>query len=179
MDPFETLGIEPSFALEAAELASRQRELSSALHPDRYVGRPSGEKRAALNRAIEVNEAFRALKAPISRAESLIAILGLTLPEAEQPPASPALLMEMMESREELRDAGKKGDEARIESLVSSFKKEEARVLSDLSAAFDAAQQAKARGESPDAAELYRAVATLRYLRRFFDEAEALLDELL
>ena len=59
MDPFETLGVEPRFDLDLTALEKRHRELSGALHPDRYTGRPASERRMALDRAIKVNEAWR------------------------------------------------------------------------------------------------------------------------
>jgi len=59
MDPFATLGVEPRFDLDLGEVARRHRELSRALHPDKYTGAPAAERRLALSRAIEVKDAFR------------------------------------------------------------------------------------------------------------------------
>ena len=61
-DPFELLGIPARYDLDLDELATRQRDLSRALHPDRYAGRGASERRQALGKAIEVNEAARLLK---------------------------------------------------------------------------------------------------------------------
>jgi curved DNA-binding protein CbpA len=43
--PFELLGVPVLFALDEQELAKRHRDISRALHPDRYTGRPSSERR--------------------------------------------------------------------------------------------------------------------------------------
>ena len=52
-DPqIELLGVPALFALDEQELEKRHRDLSRALHPDRYAGRPSSERREALSRAI-------------------------------------------------------------------------------------------------------------------------------
>ena len=180
MDAFDTLGISPSFSLDLAELASRQRELSRALHPDKYVGRPAGERRAALGRAIEVNEAVRALKNPLTRGEVLLRRLGLEVPEGKGPPASPILLMSMMEKREDLRDAGRREDLAAIEALTDKLR-EEAEVLeAELSEAFTRALQEGITEDvhSPEAEAIHQNLGALRYYRRFFDEAEAIVDEL-
>ncbi len=67
-DPFDTLGVEPRFDLDLAALERRHRDLSRALHPDRYAGAPAAERRLALGRAIDANEALRVLKDPIRRA---------------------------------------------------------------------------------------------------------------
>lgn len=179
MNAFSVLGLEPSFSLDANSLSQRQRELSRALHPDRYVGRPAGERRAALGRAIEVNEAHRKLKDRLSRAEELLEFLGATRAEGEQAPASPELLMNMMEQREELRDAARAKDAARIESLSSALRSEEEQVVAALSADFELALSRRSMGQEVDADSIHQSLGALRYYRRFFDEAEALLDELL
>ncbi len=42
IDPFSTLGLPVRFALAPKELEARHRELSKALHPDRYAATASG-----------------------------------------------------------------------------------------------------------------------------------------
>src|SRR3954447_26645826 len=96
-DPFKTLGVEARFDLDRPALEQRHRELSKALHPDRYVGAPAAERRMSLSRAIDVNEAFRVLKDPIRRAEALLRRAGAAVGETSEPKPAPALLMEMME----------------------------------------------------------------------------------
>src|SRR5690242_13592019 len=109
-DPFATLGVEARFDLDPRALERRHRDLSRALHPDRYTGAGSAERRIALSRAIDVNEAFRALKDPIRRAEALIRRAGVAVGETAEPRPPPALLMEMMEAREELSEAARARD---------------------------------------------------------------------
>lgn len=178
MDPFDTLGVAPSFSLSLEDLASRQRDLSRALHPDRFVGRPASERRAALGRAIEVNEAHRTLKNPLSRAEALLGRLGLSVPEGQELPASPAFLMEMMELREDLRTAGRAQNKAEVERLAAQVRGQEAILAQKLSVAFESAQEGK---QTPEATklEIHQTLGSLRYLRRFLDEADAYLDEIL
>lgn len=178
VNPFETMGIAPSFALRLDDLAARQRELSKKLHPDRFVGRPAGERRAALGKAIEVNEAHRKLKDPLTRAEALLEHLGLQLEEGKGPQASPELLMETMERREALRDAGRARDEDTITELSDQVRKEERALLEELNAAFSLALSGGATIESPVAVQIHEKLGNLRYLRRFLDEADATLDEL-
>src|SRR5262245_5679063 len=114
-DPFDTLGVEPRFDLDLAALEDRHRALSGALHPDRYAGRPAAERRMALDRAIEVNAAWRALRDPVTRAEALFQRAGVEVGELAEPKPTPDLLVEMMEVREELAEA--KGDAARLAKL--------------------------------------------------------------
>ncbi len=59
-DPFDLLGIAPRFDLDLPAIELRHRELSKALHPGSlHTGAPAAERRMALSRAIDVNEAFR------------------------------------------------------------------------------------------------------------------------
>jgi molecular chaperone HscB len=168
--PFEVLGVPVLFALDEGELEKRHRDLSKALHPDRYAGRPSSERREALSRAIAVNEAFRQLRDPISRAEALLAQLGRDVTETNQPKPPPALLMQVMEQREALSLARRAGDRARIESIAAhaNGRAEEA-----------AERMADAFSEDPIPAEqVLQLLGELRYLRRLKEEAGAALDEL-
>lgn len=179
MDPFETLGVAPSFSLDVVELGERQRELSKALHPDRFVGRPAGERRQALGRAIEVNQAHRVLKNPLTRAEALLFRLELALPEGQEPQAEPMFLMEVMELREALRDAGRARDSAKVQRLASQVRGDEEALGEQLAANFAAVIDQGAGADSALAREIHQNLGKLRYLRRFLDEAEAILDDIL
>ncbi len=162
-DPFSILGVEARFDLELAELEKRHRELSKALHPDRYASAPAAERRMALSRAIEVNEALRALKDPVRRAEALARRSGMPVGEGKEPQPSPALLMEMMEAREELATAGAKKDRAKLGSLHAIMKRREAAIVGRLATAF-----------AETTAEVLPLLGELRYVRRFLDEVAAL-----
>ena len=168
--PFELLGVPVLFALDEQELEKRHRDLSRALHPDRYAGRSSSERREALSRAISVNEAFRTLRDPISRAEALLAQLGRDVSETSQPKPAPALLLQIMEEREALSLARRASDRARVERIAdaASGRAEEAAEL-----------MADAFSEDPIPVErVLELLGELRYLRRLKEEAGTALDEL-
>lgn len=168
--PFELLGVPVSFALDETELEKRHRDLSRALHPDRYTGRPSSERREALSRAISVNEAFRRLRDPISRAEALLAQLGREVSEANLPRPAPALLMQVMEERELLSCARRQGDRARIESIAAQAGGRAEEATERLADAFS---------EDPVPLErVLELLGELRYVRRLKEEAGSALDEL-
>ena len=169
-DPFETLGLAPAFDVDPPALEARHRELSRALHPDRYAGRPSGERRQALGRAIEVNEAVRVLRDPIRRAEALLARRGHPVSEASAAPASPALLMEVMERREALAASRGSRDLAAVRELSRGVQAREAEVTAALARSFAA--------EALDFAKIEALLGELRYHRRFLEEAGAIEDDL-
>jgi|SRR5690606_35760541 len=178
MDAFDTLGLAPSFRLDLQELSKRQLQLSQALHPDKFVGRPARERRQALGRAIEVNEAHRALKSPLERAKILLARLEGDASGAEEAPMSPEFLMEMMEMREKLRDLGRARNADAIESLHAAVKQRYSEMLEEISKGFDLALKEPLAFDPGSIPALRQGVAKLRYFRRFFDEAETLLDEI-
>src|SRR3984957_7438497 len=100
MDPFAVLGIERRYDIDLGAVEKRHRELSRALHPDRYADAGAAERRLTLAKAVEVNEAWRTLRDPIARAEALFSLAGIAVGEQNEPQPSPALLMEAMHRRE-------------------------------------------------------------------------------
>lgn len=168
-DPFDTLGIDPRFDLDLKAVEARHRELSKALHPDRYAQAPAAERRMALSRAIEVNEAWRAIRDPIKRAEALFRHIGVPAGETAEPNPSTDLLMEMMEAREELLDAARAKNMEAVHNLYLKMSLREREVLSALGRGFTEA------GASTEAArKLTHHLGELRYLRRFLDEVAAI-----
>ena len=173
-DPFDTLDLEPRFDLDIESLGARHRELSLALHPDRFAGRPASERRAALSKAMDVNAAKRTLDDPVSRAETLLVRLGAAVGEGREPAAPPELLMAMMERREALQAARAASDKTALLRLTAEVEAEQAREIANLGALF--AEAFGGRSEARDA--IVRSLGALRYYRRFFDEAFAVLDDL-
>jgi molecular chaperone HscB len=169
-DPFDTLGLAPVFELDAATLERRHRELSRALHPDRYAGRPSSERQQALGRAIEVNEAFRTLRDPVSRAEALLSRHGRAGGEGSASPAAPAFLMDVMERREALVEARRGRDLGKVRALTREVREREQRVLVEMGKAFVQLP--------PDFARIEPLLGELRYHHRFLEEALAVEDDL-
>jgi molecular chaperone HscB len=175
-NPFETLGLRPGFALDLSALERRQRDLSRALHPDRFAGSTPAERRQALSRAMDVNHACRTLRDPLLRADALLAAVGAPpLAGETERVTDPALLMEMLEQREELDEVKKRGDRAALGGLKERMKAREQELVAKLEQAFEPLL----RGESDDAhvAPLRRLLIELRYVRRYLEEVAVLEDE--
>ncbi len=145
------------------------RELSRVLHPDRYVGTGASERRAALERAVEVNEAWRVVRDPVRRAEALLALAGVGVGEGREPQADPDFLMDMLEKREALSDARQARDLSAVRAMAASVAGRVHEVQRDLSRGF-------AGGGGP---ELVGKLGELRFYRRFLDEVSAIEDDLL
>ncbi len=168
MDPFATLGIPRTFTVDLPALEKTHRELSRALHPDRYVDAGATERRAALSKAVEVNEAWRIVRDPIRRADALLALAGVATGEEARSTASPEFLMEMLEQREALAEAKQARDLEAVRKMATSVEAQAAEVERALGEGFAAGK----------AQELAGKLAELRFYRRFLDEVSLIEDEL-
>ena len=150
------LGVQPRYDLDLADLEDRYRDLSRKLHPDRFAKADPRARRASLQRSVQLNEAWRALKDPFRRAEYLLSLAGVSL--SKEVPAP--LLMETLELREELGEARAAGDDRKVQAMAAAMR---ARVT--------AAMRAVAEGlAAGDHARVAAELVALRYYRRFMDE---------
>jgi molecular chaperone HscB len=170
MDPFATLGIERKFDIDLPAVEKTHRELSRALHPDRFAASGASERQMALSRAVLVNESWRAVRDPIRRAEALFALAGVAVGEDREPKPSPALLMDMLEQREALADAKGAHDTKAVQSLARAIESRASAVEGALARGF-------ARSDGSDLRELVPKLGELRFYRRFLDEVRAIEDE--
>jgi len=177
VDPFDTLGIAPTFDLDLAALEKRYRELARVLHPDRYLGASAAERRMALGKAVEVSDAWRLLRDPIRRAEALLRRHGVRVEEGKEPKAAPEFLMEMLEQRESLSEAKASGDAAAVERLAEAIYNRQKDVTARIAAALASPGSASPNGnDAPSLDEVVSLLGELRYYRRFLDEVSAIQD---
>jgi molecular chaperone HscB len=175
VDPFDTLGITPAFDLDLAAVEKRYRELARVLHPDRHLAGSAAERRMALGRAVEVNEAWRLLRDPIRRAEALLRRRGVRVEEGKEPKAEPAFLMEMMEQREALSEAKASGDPEAVKRLGNAIFERQKNVTARIAAAFSSVPSGGA-GANGALDQVLSLLGELRYYRRFLDEVSAIED---
>ncbi|MDP9001024.1 MAG: Fe-S protein assembly co-chaperone HscB, partial [Myxococcota bacterium] len=119
MDPFATLGIARAFDVDLGAVARAHRELSRALHPDKFVGVGQMQRLAALSKAVEANEAWRIVRDPLRRAEALFKLAGIEVQEGKEPKAQPGFLMEMLEQREALSDAKRERNLSAVREMAA------------------------------------------------------------
>jgi molecular chaperone HscB len=167
-DHFEILGIPRGFRVDERELENRYRELSRLLHPDRHAARSAAERRLALEKMIEVNDAYRTLREPVRRAAYLLSLRGLEVGETDgSNHLPPGFLLEVMERREAFDEARARRDRERVSALAEAARKERAEALDALGRAFD-------RDDDREAAAQ---VSILRYLDRFLSDVRAWEDQ--
>ncbi len=119
MTYYDALGLEPSLALDSEDLKKRFYERSRQWHPDRFGRASAPERQLALDTTALLNDAFRTLKDPPSRAEYFLESNGI--PPSKNPP--PELLEEVFElnmALEELRE-GDSSVRGQLESARDRF----------------------------------------------------------
>jgi molecular chaperone HscB len=105
---FQIFDLPISFDIETETLAQRYRDLQRAVHPDRYANAPDRERRLAMQKATQVNEAFQTLKNPLARGLYLLQLQGIDANNANNATMDNEFLMEQMELREELAEIKQK-----------------------------------------------------------------------
>src|ERR1041384_6651442 len=153
-DYFSFLGLPRKLVIDADELERRFRDLSRKFHPDYFYNASPTERLASLERSSYLNDAYRALRNPVSRIEHLLAIEGLPSAKSEDGTAKvpPSLLEEVFALNEELdeirelRESGTDPEKlrARLEKArgpIEAKREEHERQLQELSAQWDAEQQ--------------------------------------
>jgi molecular chaperone HscB len=158
-DYFTVLDLPHKLSLDPAALEKSFHALSWQLHPDKFAQRDEREQEFSLRQAALLNDAYRALRDPVSRAEYLLKLSGATAPPesraARQPP--PDLLGEVFALNETL-------DEFRGGAAELRVSLEEARgALAGKLRQLDAELQAEFRvwDEAPGPAPLQRIRASL------------------
>src|SRR5258708_29499977 len=73
---FQLFGLPTRFVIDAAALEARYRELQREVHPDRFAAAPESERRASMQLATRVNEAYQTLKSPLRRAGYILPFRG-------------------------------------------------------------------------------------------------------
>jgi molecular chaperone HscB len=159
-DHFTRLGLPTGFAVDRAELDKRYFALQRQLHPDRFATASARERAISQSQAVSLNDAYETLKDPLRRASYLLKLRGGGLASEELTVKDPKLLMEQMERREALAEAGGAAEiDDIMRAAADDAKASEARVA----AAFAAGDLVKAASET----------TRLKYLVKLVDEARA------
>ena len=165
-DPFALLGVERRFDLDLKVLEKTHRELSRALHPDKFAQAGASERRAVLEKAASVNEAWRTVRDPIKRAEALFQLAGLKVGEDNEPKASTSFLMEVLEEREALADARAAKDLTKVRVVGETMTRRADATQKKLADGFASIAIAIASGSAtPDRAAVEKLVPLLGELR--------------
>lgn len=102
---FALLNIFPTFDINISTLEAEYFKAQRQYHPDRFVGKSADEKLLALQRSMDINQAYETLKNPLKRAQCLLQLQGIIVgTDADSIKPSHELLTKIMELREQLAE---------------------------------------------------------------------------
>lgn len=114
---FELFNLPAQFDVDGKALDTAYRDIQRLVHPDRFVTASEAEKRAAVQYASLVNDAYQTLKDPMKRAGHLCALNGAPMDNDAHIQMDPLFLMEQMTWRERLEDAQDSGNREALQVL--------------------------------------------------------------
>jgi len=145
---FELFGLPERFAIDMAALDRAFRALQTEVHPDRHATAGDADRRIALQASARVNEAYRALRDPVTRAEYLLSLHGIDEADERDTSLSLEFLEEALARREAVADAAAAGDEEALERMLGEVRtesRERARELERMLDVDGAWQKARAK----------------------------------
>jgi molecular chaperone HscB len=101
---FQLFGINVSFDVDLNQLSQTYQTLQKAVHPDRFAHASSQDQLLAVQKSAEINDAYQTLKGSLKRAEYILTLRGVDMPNEQQSFSDNAFLMQQMELREMLAD---------------------------------------------------------------------------
>ena len=104
MNYFQLFAIEVSFDVDLNQLSQTYQTLQRTVHPDRFAHASSQEQLLAVHKSAEINDAYQTLKGPLKRAEYILTLRGVDMPNEQQSFSDNVFLMRQMELREMLAD---------------------------------------------------------------------------
>ena len=165
MQYYEALGLEPKLALDADNLRKRFYERSRETHPD-LIGSNSEDRMALLN------DAFRTLRQPVTRAEYFLSERGIQLSK-EVPPELLEEVFELNMALEELR-SGDQSARSRLDSARERFAGMQAEIDKELADLF---RRHDAEGGDEALKEILASLNRRRYISNLLRDVVALTND--
>ncbi len=119
---FELFGLPVAFSVDAQRLDQAYRDIQAEIHPDKFAHAGESEKRVSMQWTTRVNEAYQTLKKPFDRARYLLQLQGIDALDPKNTVMPPDFLMQQMEWREALAEAGQAKDLGGLEKLEKDLR---------------------------------------------------------
>jgi molecular chaperone HscB len=166
-DYFALFGLPPRYRFDPEKLDAAYRALQRAVHPDRYAAAGDAERRVALQSSARVNEAYRALKDPVGRAQYLLSLRGIDALAETNTALAAEFLQRELERREAVGEAQAARDTDRLTALLREVRSDAAELETALADRLETEAWERARD----------AVRELRFLTKVAGDIEAALAE--
>lgn len=165
---FELFNLPVQFDVDGKALDTAYRHIQRLVHPDRFVTATEAEKRAAVQYATIVNDAYQTLKDPLKRAMHLCALNGVPVDGDGHQQMDAGFLMEQMAWRERLEMALDADNQEALQALADEQKEQQENQLAAVKECLDAHHFEKALAE----------INKLMFLNRFGDEIHRSMEKL-
>ncbi len=168
---FDFFGLEHKLDIDLADLEKRFYALSRRLHPDVYFRRSEQERQFSVDATAILNDGYRTLRNPVSRAEYLLKEEGFNIGEQKSRGVPPELLEEVFELNESLEEL-REGDESarpHLERAEAHFVELRDEVDRELAAKFRQYDSAGARAVLQ---EIRGLLNRRQYIRNLISEVE-------
>ena len=166
-DPFEELGVEQAFDLDLSDLHRRFIKLSSENHPDRFTD--AYEQADAAERSATINDAYRTLQDPMSRASALLKLVGGEL-KADANALPQTFLVDMMDIREQMEDAIENKDDTALADLRDWAREQRRDRLAQIGALFRRAKVSAFEERPPIYSMIALEINAMRYVERMLQQ---------
>src|SRR5213595_1018351 len=123
-DYFTLFGLPARYRFDPDRLDLAYHALQREIHPDRYAAAGETERRLALQSSARVNEAYRALKDPVSRAQYLLSLNGIDALSETDTQLPLEFLERQLERRETAAEAAGNKDSQMIASIAEDVRHE-------------------------------------------------------
>ena len=165
-DDFSLFGLAPQFALDGAALDAQWKRLQAQAHPDKFAAQGSAAQRVAMQWSVRINEAYRRLKDPLSRAAYLCELHDQPINAHSNTAMPGSFLVQQIEWREALDDAQTVSE---LESLLDSVQAAKTALQRDCAELLDVRQ---------DFAGAVLPVRSLMFIDKFVHDLNQRLDAL-
>ena len=158
---FALFALPQQFAQDGQQLDAAWKRLQAQTHPDKFAAEGAAAQRLAMQWSVRINEAYQRLKNPLRRAAYLCTLAGAAI-NAERNTAMPSdFLMQQMQWREALEDAGRNEDA--LQNLLEQAQQWQSAALSHCAVLLD---------EKQDWAGAAEVVRQLLFVEIFLQEVE-------
>jgi molecular chaperone HscB len=168
-DYFALFGLPRRYRCDVAQLDAAYRALQRGIHPDRYAAAGEAERRLALQSSARVNEAYRALKDPVSRGQYLLSLQGIDALGETDTVLRMDFLQQELCRRETIAEAHAERDATKLTGLLQDTRSDIAALEATLAQHLDAKDELAAARDD---------VRELRFLTKVAADIEAALAEL-
>ena len=162
---FQLFGLPPRYRVDPDALDAAYRNLQSEVHPDRFAAASDADKRLALQASARVNEAYRALKDPVQRAQYLLSLSGVDAVGETDTQLPFDFLERQLERREEASEALANEDVRTLSSLRRAVRADAREIEDHLARELDG---------GGDYAEARPHVRELTFLAKLADDIDAM-----